>query len=265
MKKIVLTIVSLLFCFIIFAQEVKPCLFIGIYDLEKTGVCSNKAWIKEEINDRKEYDLRKKQFLEEHKGSNATPYFVSAKEAVIVYEFQKQTSGFTCTPSYFALKKSTTIEDCEKTLATSEVTNAKEFKTQPNIVFTWQGKGVTQKETLTDDFGGVNGKFYLIDKTSGGSFVLAQLTNTKTDKRAIILLKTAEGITLEKKYLEPGGTLTEKYDTKSLEVQVLYEDSKEPKSESSLIDFVKDVVRKQITNENGMIKSVKIGSIGVRG
>ena len=90
MKKLILTAISTLMCLINFAQEVKPCLFIGRYDKEKKGiVCSDRDWAHEGVMDYKEYEQIRKQFKEEHKTDNSDPVFISEKESVIVYESKK--------------------------------------------------------------------------------------------------------------------------------------------------------------------------------
>ena len=264
-KKTILLIALTLMCLNIFAQEVKPCLFIGRYDKIKRGIiCSDRAYVQKGVNDIVEYEQIKKQFREEHKMDNPSTDFVSSKQCVIVYEFQQKISGWDCNPLAYNLKTGLTIESCEKELVAYVAKYPKEFKTQPKIIFTWQGKGETQKQTITEDFGGVAGKFYLVDKPNEGALVVAQLSNKTTDKLATILLQTADGKMIVE-YLNPGETLTKKYDTKKLEIQVIYQDSKTPKPELNVIKFVKDQARKQVTNENGKLKSTKIGSIGVRG
>lgn len=250
--KSLLLIPFILLCFKLFAQEIKPCLFIGRYDKVKKGICSDRAFVKEGVNNIQEYEERRKQFLEEHKTENASTNFVSSKQCVIIYEFQQKISGWDCSPSVYSVKIQPTIESCEKEMAVYLAKYPKEFITQPKVVYKWQGKGERKKQTITEDFGGVTGKFYLVDKPNGGDFVVTQLSNKTTDKLATVLLQTADGkMTIE--YLNPGETLTQKYDTKKLDVQILYQDSKKPRTEynaNNAIQFVKDKVRKQIKNEN---------------
>ena len=54
-------------------------------------------------------------------------------------------------------------------------------------------------------------------------------------------------------YIYPGSTFTKKYDTKKLEVQVLYQDSKVPKP-TNVMGFIKSYVRDLLENENGELK-----------
>lgn len=254
MTKTAILFITLTLSYInILAQESKPCLFIGRYDKVKKGICSDRTWVHEEIKDMQEFELRKKQFREEHKTDNPATEFVSSKQCVIVYEFQKKISGWDCNPSVHSLRIGTSIESCEKELAAYVVKYPNEFKTQPNIIFTWQGKGETQKQTITEDFDGVTGKFRLLTNQKGDKIVLAQFSNTTSDKRAILYIKTAEGKILDNEYILPGGTLTKKYDSNSLEINIIYDgyiESKKP----SLVDDVKEIIRKTIIIENGNLK-----------
>lgn len=165
----------------LFAQESNPCLFIGRYDKEKSGiVCSERGWVYEEVKDIQEYEVRKKQFREEHKTDNPSTDFVSSKQCVIVYEFQKKISGWGCTPMAYSLRIGTTIENCEKEMAAYLSKYPDEFKTQPKIVFTWKGKGGTQKPTLTEDSGGVIGSGNKKDSVGSASY-----DNSKNSEIAI--------------------------------------------------------------------------------
>jgi hypothetical protein len=263
MKKNILLISCTLFCLNIFAQETKPCLFIGRYDIEKKGICSNRTYIKEAVYDKTEYEAKRLKFREEHKDANPSTSFVSDKQCVVVYEYQMKISGFKCTPTVHRIEIGASVEACVDIVDAYYAKYPKEFNTKPTSVFTWQGVGKSQKEVLKEDFGGVSGTFSLVDKSGGESFMVAQLKNNTTAKLATVLLQLADG-KMEVEYIEPGVTLTKKYVAKKLEIQVLYQDSKESKP-INITNFVKDKVRKQLINENGKLKSTNMGAIGVRG
>ena len=61
MKKIILTAVILLIYVNMFAQTVKPCLFIATTSINN-NICSDCKWIQEEVKDYQEYDLKRKQY-----------------------------------------------------------------------------------------------------------------------------------------------------------------------------------------------------------
>jgi len=246
-----------------FAQETKPCLFIATSTI-KNNICSDYKWVHEEVKDRQEYDLKKKQFTEENKANSYTGTgggFVSAKECVIVYEYNSKRSGFNCSPKVCGVKTGPTIEYCEKQLAALD---PKQFASPPNIVFRWIGKGLpaTQNNSITEDFGGVMAKFTSIDNATKADAVLAQFSNKTTNLLATVLVKTDDGKFIVE-YLAPGSTFTKKYDSKKIEIQVIYQANNLPKPDVDITDFVKDKVRKQVTNENGKIKVASF--IGIRG
>ena len=130
-KKTILLIPFILVCFNLFAQEVKPCLFIGRYDKVKKGICSDRAFVKEGVNDIQEYEEKRKAFLLQYKGENPSTNFVSTKQCVVVYEYQQKISGWDCSPSVYSVKIQATIESCEKEMAVYLAKYPKDFKTQP--------------------------------------------------------------------------------------------------------------------------------------
>lgn len=262
MKKTILLIVSTLFCIAIFAQETKPCIFIGLYDKNKRGICSDREIVHEEVKDYDEYVIKRNQFDEAHKTQNPNTRFIDKNENVIAYQYEKKIAGWKCNSNVIGIKTSKSIEDCYKQFADQQAKYPKDFTTQPKIIFTWQGKG-NSLAVYSEDFGGLNGKF-TSGNTATKTIIVAQLTNNTKDKLACVVLKTDNGAeTVE--YIYPNDSFSKKYDTKKLEIKVIYLDNEvEPTDE--VINAVKNFVRKRIINENGKLKTMPIGTItGVRG
>jgi hypothetical protein len=116
MTQLLLTAAALLFFLNIPAQQEKPFLLISRYNMEKSFMCSPRAWISEEVNDRQEYALKRNEFVQEHKTSNPSTEFISAKECVTVYEYKKKQSGFDCQPTVHGIVKGMTIESYKEQL-----------------------------------------------------------------------------------------------------------------------------------------------------
>jgi len=112
-KKAIVLIPLLLLCFKIFAQETKPCLFIGYYDTAK-GYCADRISIREEIEDLAEFKVRSQQFKAEHIGFSPFSEYVTEKQCVIICEFTTNRSAFKCLPKGRKAFKANTIEDCRK-------------------------------------------------------------------------------------------------------------------------------------------------------
>ena len=139
----------------------------------------------------------------------------------------------------------------------------KDFTTQPNNFFTWQGKG-NSMAVYTKDFGVLNGAF-TSGNTASKNFILSKLANKTSDKTAYVLLKTDNG-TETVEYINPGATLIKSYETKNLDIKVIYLDSKKPKPSVGFIQSTKEFIREKITNENGILKNLNgDGGSGVRG
>ncbi len=140
MKKLILTIAIVSLLTDIFAQDSKPCLFIGITTI-KNSICSDTKYTEEAVADLEEYKLKKNAFREQNKANSyALPggAFIDADQSVIIYETKSARSGFNCSPSTHGLIKGKTIEECMAKLKASDVK-------QPSIVFQWSGKGKARK------------------------------------------------------------------------------------------------------------------------
>jgi hypothetical protein len=263
MKKAPLTIVSILFYSTIFAQQTNTCLFIGTFEKNKRGICGDYELVHKEIKDNADYNIKRIQFLEEHKGLSPNTRFIDKNESVICYQYEKKISGWNCNSNVISNKTGKSIEDCNKQLAKQQAENPKDFTTQPKIIFTWQGKG-NDLNTYSEDFGGLNGKF-TSGSTATQTIIVAQFTNKTKDKLARVSLKTANG-TQTVEFIYPGESFSKKYETENLDIKVIYLDSKKPKPTDDVINKIKNFVRKGIINENGQLKSMPSSTItGVRG
>jgi hypothetical protein len=128
-----ITISLLLVCMNLFAQETKPCLFIGHYKSAKAD-CSDRILVREEINNKASYDLRKKEFYEEHIGYSPYSDFVSQKDCVIICEF-KTRSVFNCSPAGFKAFIALTIEGCRKKMEQDIILHEKKRSVKPKSVY----------------------------------------------------------------------------------------------------------------------------------
>jgi hypothetical protein len=119
------------------------------------------------------------------------------------------------------------------------------------------------KSVMSEDFGGLFGTFTSV-KNDTKSIIVAQFINKTTDKTAFVSLKIDNGYETVQ-YITPGSTLTKSYNTKNLDIKVIYFDSQKPTPSVDIIQSTKEYVRGKVTNENGKIKSEKMGQMGVRG
>ena len=261
-KSKILLIPLLLLCLNLYAQDTKSWLFIGYYSTAK-GDCGDRVYVREEIKDLAEFKLRSQQFNAEHLGFSPSSEYVNEKQCVIICKFTTNRSAFKCLPIGYKAFKALTMEDCIKLMDKDRILFEKNRSVQPVSVYERLASGGNQKKTITEDFDGVNGKFSLVEKSNGGSLMVAQFSNKTTNKLATVLVQTEDG-KIEVETINPGEVFTKKYEAKKIVVQVLYQDSNKPKPGIEIYQLVKDKVKKIIINENGKIKSSN-GSIGVRG
>lgn len=239
------------------AQETKPRLFVGIYESGNRGICGDYDFVKEEVADYAEFVIRRKQFYETNK-KNSYAMFIDNNEAIVIYRYESKISGWNCNSNVVSYKRAKTIEECQKLLSDQMAKNPKDFTTQPKTLFTWLGK--PGKSEYVADYGGLKGKFIATDLATK-SIILAQLTNTTKDQLAYVQLTTDDG----KKHfelLDPGSTLTKKFDTETLEVKVVYKKNDKPKEPFNLIDFVKGHIRDRVTKKGKVITGTVFGPRG---
>jgi len=255
-------LVFLFISFLSFAQEVKPCLFIGTYEINKRGICGDYEMVHEQVMDYADFVIKRIQFQEEHKTQSPNTKFIDKNESVIAYQYEKKISGWGCNSDVISTKTGKSIEDCNQQLADQMAKYPKDFTTQPKIIFTWQGTGKSIAQ-YTTDFGGLKGTFTSAN-TATKTIIVAQLKNNLQDKIAYIYLKTDSGAeTVE--YINPGATFTNRYVTKNLEIKVIYLDKSKPKPTVDMIQKMKDWVGERITNKEEAIKGVVLAGVGVRG
>lgn len=263
MKKTILTTILLLLCLNLLAQVKNPCHFIGLYDSNGKGVCSDRAMEHEDVADMTEYYTKRMAFMNAHTKQSPQTYFIDVKETAVAYEYQKHVGGWNCDIKVISVKKGKSLEECQQIMADQLAKNPSDFKTQPSATFTWKGDG-NYKSEFTKDFGGLSGKFLSVDKNT--PLIVAKLTNTTTNKRAVVILRTDDGkMTIE--YIEPGITLIKKDNGKTLEIQVEYEDFTTKKPEFHAVEFLKNKWREKIINDRGEIKvkAVEPAVFGIRG
>jgi hypothetical protein len=263
MKKITSTAILFLLCLNLFAQDKKPCHFIGLYDSNGKGVCSDRAMEHEDVADMTAYYTKRTEFMNAHNKQNPQTYFIDIKETVVTYEYQKHVGGWNCDIKVISVKKGKSLEECQQIIADQLAKNPSDFKTQPTATFTWKGNG-DYKSEFTKDFGGLSGKFLSANKNA--PLIVAQLTNNTTNKRAMVILRTDDG-KMTREYVEPGITFTKKYNGKTLEIQVEYEDFTTQKPPFRTVEFLKNKLREKVINDRGEIKMEKADPavFGIRG
>lgn len=118
-----------------------------------------------------------------------------------------------------------------------------------------------KKAVIEEDFGAVKMKFMLLTTNTGKDFIHVDMKNTSASKRAIVLLKTDQ-MEFKKYVLEPSQGINDPIVGIAIDIQIVYEESSLPDSSGGIIDFFKDIVRKQVVKEKGELKTT---SAGIRG
>lgn len=121
----------------------------------------------------------------------------------------------------------------------------------------------TSRSVLIEDFGGVTGKFILGELTNK-NIIVAQVTNTTSDQSATITITHGNGRE-EVFNLNPGNTITKKFDTKKIKTKVEYKEANTSGHQINITNSIKKTVGKMILNENGNLKSESLTVTGVRG
>lgn len=233
------------------AQNEKPCLLILTYDSpEKPWICRDNAYLQENVKDINEYLIRRKELYDKYKNNDPTVVFVASDESVILFEWEKQMAGWGCKKKVISIRKDKSIEACEKQMSKNVLDNPSNYLTTPKNIFSWQGKIGPRKE-FTKDFDGVNGKFFIVNNDKTGDFIVAKLTNTRDNLTALAIVRTADG-SIFYEDLPPTATLTKKYNSKTIDIQVIYRTDDKKYMQKSTIQLIREKLI-QFSIENGIL------------
>jgi hypothetical protein len=266
----IILVTSFLCCSISnFAQDEKPCLLIVIYDNPqsgKTGVCSNRAYFQEKVENYAEYLERQKVLSPQYNKKNVNFRYIASDESVVIYEYQKRVVGWGCFINVVNIKVGKTVESCQESLEKSMLQYPNDFASTPKKVFERQVKIAPPKKEYIEDFDGVKGVFYVIKKeNTSDDFIIAKLTNTKQNLIAMAMIKTADGNVVYED-IAPQGTIVKKYLTTALDIQVLYRPNDQPKPSVGTINYVKEKLRSFVVDKDKLkIKKWDATCMCVRG
>ncbi|MCU7619180.1 hypothetical protein NZ698_18530 [Chryseobacterium sp. PBS4-4] len=259
MKSIVLPILFL-FCSRLPGQE-KSGLLIGIYEKAKRGICSDYGYETQEVQDYADFVIKKTEFQKKHINTSRIA-FVENKESVLIYRYEKKISGWNCSSDVVSFKTGKSMEECQKQLSDQLAKNPGDFTTDPKTLYSWSGKA-EDRSVYTKDFGGIKASMLSAD-TKTKSIILAKFKNTTINQTAYIQVITDQNVEFQE-IVEPGITLTKKYDAKTMEVSILYQKSNLPKKPFNPVGFVKSKLREKFTNGKNKIESKSMTAVGIRG
>ncbi len=117
-------------------------------------------------------------------------------------------------------------------------------------------------------FGGIKAMFFTSQQGNGASYVNAQFKNTTTDRVAQVSVIQKDGSLLEKQVLLPRAGFSSQYRVASVVVEVSYLRVETYKYDPSLLDKLKEAVRRQVTSDKKRVIVKPLGpnaQMGVRG
>ena len=250
---IVLTFLSLPFV----AQELeRNCLLVAIFEVKEEGkswMCRDYTYITEKVLDEAEYEILSKDYQAKYGDLYLSLKFVSSTQSCIIYEYQKEISGWDCTKKVISSVVESNIEKCNEEINRRYTSNIASYKTAPSEVFSWTGNGVAVAEPTKTVVSDLKTVLRYIKTSNGQESILAQFTNTSSDLVAIVTITDEKGNTILEEV--PPGTLTKRYDMKTMQVGVEYKHFEE--ETLPLSDYIINQVKaklKQFSIENGIIK-----------
>jgi hypothetical protein len=238
------------------AQELeKNCLLVAIYEVEKegkTGVCREYEYVTENVIDEDQFNLLSKDYQLKYGQFNLNLKFVSPTESCIIYQYTKDVSGWGCTKTVYATAIAASIEKCNELINKRYTENIASYKTAPSEVFSWTGNGVEVPDPSKGVVNNLTSVLRYGKSHTGQEFIVASFTNTTTDMVALVGITDEKGVTT---LIEvPPGTLTQRFDMKSMQIDVKYKHFEEPTL--PIGDYLFNEVKKgiiQFSIENGII------------
>lgn len=138
MKKIILIFLTItLICNSVFSQAPKLALFIGTYDKNdgKGFMCHDRGIEREEVLDRKEYEILRVKFREKYKTQNPGTSYIPPNRAVIIYENDRKVTGFNCTIKSIGVQEGRDLKNAQEALDKWVAKFPGDYQTQPNVIF----------------------------------------------------------------------------------------------------------------------------------
>ena len=239
-----------------YAQELqKNCLLVAIYEVKEEGkswMCRDYTYVTEKVIDEEEYYLLSKDYQAKYGDMYLTLKFVSSKESCVIYEYQKEISGWNCTKKVISAVVAPTIEKCNEEINRRYTENLTNYKTAPSEVFNWTGNGVEVPDPSKGVVNNLTSVLRYGKSPTGQEFIVASFTNTTTDMVALVGITDEKGVTT---LIEvPPGTLSQRFDMKSMQIDVKYKHFEEPTL--PIGDYLFNEVKKgiiQFSIENGII------------
>lgn len=241
------------------AAPAKPCLFLAKYNTKGAGICADRGIKKAEVTDFKEFSELEQQFKSEHKDDAPFCFFISAKESIIIYEYDHPIPGYDCEPHIVNYKSGSSVENCEKSLFDDYSKYPKDYAAKPVIIFSRgpvEVKSEAKVTSLSKDFDGLKGKFKVGNNPGDNDVIVMQLTNPFKDKTAVVVVKTSGG-KRSQVFIRPGETLTKSYETETLDLYFGYVKQGTNELEFNAMDYIKDKVRTVIIKQKDGLKAGK--------
>lgn len=259
---------------LLFSQEKtsspkKKYLMITTFDKiepNKNWMCRDRDFIQEPISGYEEYLSRRKDIIEKYIKQNYGITVIEPNQAVIVWSYLTPGgTGWGCQSQMaLGLKVASNLELCKKAMDASYQENHKKYLSSPQIVFQWEGSGAAREKIV--DIDGLVCNFIASKDASKNEYIFAQFTNPKPNMIALAIIELSDGTILYEDI--PTGRLNKKIDSKSINIRVLFRPNSEPKPQKTYIDKIKEIVKRNITVEDGLIETKKteaLGQMGVRG
>ncbi len=244
-------------------------LLIATYELKashKNGMCRDYTMIHEKLNDKSEFEKRRKELMLKHPNSFMTVKLIQPNQAVIVYEFQKEEKVWNCVKKVLTIKVGKDLEYCKNSMDASVKSNPKLYYTKPNSIFERNIISGNKNYEVLENWDGIEVKYIFAKPGTPDEFAAIQIKNPFKDKAAIIGAFKKSGMNqinlgkpVKEITLEPGMFVN--FSLKIPDNYILKMEFVKPgkthEKETGLIDWTKAYIRSQVSKDFLNNKSIQ--------
>jgi hypothetical protein len=236
----------------------------GTFSIPEKGKsywCRNKDYELIELAEKGAYDAMRREFYKTHASKDPSPILITPNESFVIYRAKKRFVEFGCTYDYVAIMRGPSLDSARKKI-TQLFSGSKEILEPKEILALDNNSNADY--TISEDYSGVRAIMTLKKAPGRAPIMIVKFMNTNPYHIAnMVVAQSGKEVTATK--IKPGEFLQMKMpEAKMFTIDIRFE-RYTPTGTGSIIDVIKEAVRREVTVDFGKVKSSTPGSSGIRG
>ena len=224
----------------------------------KTSMCRDYALIQENVPDRITFEKRRKEIQQQYPGFSTVVRLINPNQAVIVYEYEKKEVSWNCTKKVITVITGKDLGYCKMAMEKDVASRPNHYNSSPKALFQKTSMNENGYYLVSENWDGIEVKYKFIKSGNPDQFAVIQIKNPLKDKAAIIAAFRKSGINqanlgkpIHEIRLEPG--MLSNFSLKPADDYLLAVKFDTPgktgQKERSVIDWIKDYIKSEVTKD----------------